>query len=263
MPTYRLDLAYDGSRFHGYAKQPNVRTVQGDLEAALAPHTKGVDTFVAGRTDKGVHATNQVVSFTCWELDTQRVLRSLNSQLAPEIAAHRLVIAPEGFHARFSATGRAYRYRIRNAGVHDPLSAATVWTIAAPLDVDAMNAAVAPLIGLHDFAAFCRKQGNRSANREVLWATREVLWAAWRRASDKVELAIAAESFCHQMVRSIVGLSVEVGRGVVDVSEVIGILASRDRRPTIGLAPPHGLTLVAVAYGYEPLTRPSWVATTE
>lgn len=263
MPTYRLDLAYDGSRFHGYAKQPNVRTVQGDLEAALAPHTQGVATFVAGRTDKGVHATNQVVSFTCGELDSARVLRSLNTQLAPEIAAHRLVVVPDDFHARFSATGRAYRYRIRNADVHDPLSAATVWTYAYPLDVGAMNDAVEPLIGQHDFAAFCRKQGNRSTNRDVLWATREVLWATWRRDSDRVELSIAAESFCHQMVRSIVGLSVEVGRGIIGASEVRGILASRDRQPTIGLAPPHGLTLVAVAYDYEPLPRPSWVATTE
>lgn len=255
MPTYRLDVAYDGSRFHGYAKQPNVRTIQGELEAALRPHTGAVDTFVAGRTDKGVHATEQVVSFACDELDTVRVLRSLNGRLAPEIAARRLVVAPDDFHARFSATGRAYRYRIRNAEVHDPLSATTVWTYPEPLDVVAMNEAVGPLIGPHDFAAFCRKQADRSRTREVLWAT-------WRRKGEEVDLSIGATSFCHQMVRSIVALSVEIGRGRVDASEVVDILASLDRNRAEGVAPPHGLTLVAVAYDYEPLPRPSWVATT-
>ena len=99
MPTYRLDLAYDGGRFHGYAKQPDVRTVQGDLESALAPHTGGAETFVAGRTDKGVHASEQVVSFSCGELDTDQVLWSLNRQLAPEIAARDLTKMPDDFHA--------------------------------------------------------------------------------------------------------------------------------------------------------------------
>ncbi|MCL1598368.1 MAG: tRNA pseudouridine(38-40) synthase TruA [Actinomycetia bacterium] len=255
MPTYRLDLAYDGSRFHGYARQPNVRTVQGELEEALGPHTGGAGTFVAGRTDKGVHATEQIVSFRCAALDTGHVMRSLNSRLAPEIAVHRLIEVSDGFHARFSATGRAYRYRIRNAEVHDPLSAASVWTVADPLDVDAMNVVAAAFVGEHDFAAFCRRLEDRSLIREVFWAR-------WCRNGDRIDLSIGARSFCHQMVRSIVALCVEVGRGNIDASDVPEILESLDRRRAKGVAPPHGLALVAVAYDDEPLPRPSWVATT-
>lgn len=255
MPTYRLDIAYDGSRFYGYAIQPNVPSVQGRLEDALAPYTGGVTTHVAGRTDKGVHASQQVVSFTCEEFDTEKAIRSLNSLLSPEIAARSLVIVEDDFHARFSATGRAYRYRIRNARVHDPLTAAIVWTFEAPLDVDLMNETVEHLVGVHDFSAFCRRHDNRNP-------VREVLWAKWRRAREELVFSIGARSFCHQMVRSIVALSVEVGSEIVDVSEVPEILASRDRANAKGVSPAHGLALVAVAYDEEPLPSPGWVATT-
>ena len=252
MPTYRLDLAYDGSRFHGYAKQPDVRTVQGDLEMALAPHTNDAETFVAGRTDKGVHATEQVVSFACEELDVDKVLWSLNSQLAPQIAARRLAEVSDDFHARYSATGRAYRYRINNSTVHDPLTAGSVFTYPEPLDVDLMNRAVEGLVGSHDFAAFCRRQDGKATERIVFWAQ-------WRRKGTMVELSIGANAFCHQMVRSIVGVCLEVGRGRVPVASVPDILASSERHRSAGAAPAHALILVAVAYDYEVLPRPSWV----
>ena len=252
MPTYRLDLAYNGASFHGYAKQPDVRTVQGDLEAALKPHTGGAETFVAGRTDKGVHATEQVVSFVCDDLDTEQVLWSLNSQLAPEIAARHLAMVPDDFHARYSATGRAYRYRISGTTLHDPLSAGTTYTYPERLDVDAMNEAVGPLVGTHDFAAFCRKQDGKATDRLVLWA-----W--WRRTDEIIELSIGANAFCHQMVRSIVGVCLEVGRGRISPQTVPKILDSGERHRSAGAAPAHGLALVAVAYDYEPLPRPSWV----
>jgi len=252
VPTYRLDLAYDGSGFFGYAVQPNVRTVQGDLERALEPHTGGATTYVAGRTDKGVHATEQVVSFTCGELDTARVLRSLNSQLRPEIATRRLRVVPDDFHARFSATGRAYRYQIRNADVHDPFTASTVWTVTESLDVAVMNDSVEPLVGIHDFATFCRQHRGRPT-------VKELLWARWRRKEDCVDLSIGAASFCHQMVRSVVAMSVEVGHGKVTVARSTEVFRALDRRQGYGVAPPHGLALVAVAYDYEPLPKPSWV----
>jgi tRNA pseudouridine38-40 synthase len=255
VPTYRLDIAYDGSRFYGYAIQPNVPSVQGRLENALAPYTGGVKTHVAGRTDKGVHASHQVVSFTCEEFDTDKALRSLNSLLSPEIAARSLVVVEDDFHARFSATGRAYRYRIRNASVHDPLTAALMWTFEAPLDADLMNETVEHLVGTHDFSAFCRGHDNRST-------VREVLWAKWRRAGEELVFSIGARSFCHQMVRSIVALSVEVGSGLVEVSEVPEILESLDRAKAKGVSPAHGLALVAVAYDEETLPSPGWVATT-
>ena len=251
MPTYRLDLAYDGSGFHGYARQPSVRTVQGELEAALTPHTGPVDTFVAGRTDKGVHASGQVVSFESPPIDVARVQRSLNSQLRPEIAVWRIREAGEGFHARFSATGRAYRYRINNSSVHDPFRSRTEWTFAEDLNEQAMDEGVQALLGEHDFAAFCRKQDDRPT-------TRRLEWCGWHREGDRLDLSIGASSFCHQMVRSIVAVSAEVGRGKLEPGDVERILASRDRARGKGAAPPEGLTLVAVAYG-KPLPRPAWV----
>jgi tRNA pseudouridine38-40 synthase len=252
VPNHRLDIAYDGSGFFGYAKQPNVRTVQGVLETALEPYTGGAITYVAGRTDKGVHASSQVVSFNCGELDTARVLRSLNKQLAPEIAAHTLAVVDEKFHARFSATGRAYRYRIRNASVHDPLTAHTMWTVTRHLDVDLMNRAVAQFVGEHDFAALCRKFEDKSM-------TRTVVWAQWRRKGDRLDLSIGAHAFCHQMVRSVVALCVEVGLGDRDPEDITPIIAGKDRGTIKGvLAPPRGLSLVAVAYDHDPVPRPGW-----
>jgi len=252
MPTYRLDLAYDGGSFHGYGIQKDQRTVQGELERALRPHTAGATTQVAGRTDRGVHATSQVVSFTSRALDIDYVRHSLNSQLGPEIAVRSLVEADDDFHARFSATGRAYRYRVLNEQVHDPLRAATTWHVREPLDIDAMNEAVGHLVGEHDFAAFCRRYRDRST-------VRRIEWARWHRDTDELHLSIGATAFCHQLVRSIVALTVDVGRQIVEVADVPRILEGRDREIARGVAPPHGLTLVAVSYGEEELPRPAWV----
>lgn len=244
MTTYRIDLAYDGSEFHGYARQPNVRTVQGELEAALFKLTDVVETTVAGRTDKGVHARAQVVSFEAeQDLDTDLVFRSLNRQLAPEIAVSRVAVAPAGFSARFSATGRAYTYLVLNRSVPDPFLARTSWFYKTPLDLDLMNRGVAHLVGEHDFAAFCRRAPDRSTQRRLDSA----LWTDLDRGL--LAFDVAASSFCHQMVRSMVALSVEIGRGRVAPEQVPAILSSRDRHQSKGAAPAHGLTLVAVDYG--------------
>ena len=241
MPTYRLDLAYDGSGFHGYARQPDVRTVQGVLEEALSAHTGAIDTSVAGRTDKGVHAEGQVVSFSAdCELEVARLLRSLNRQLGPEIVALRLDIAPEGFHARFSATARRYRYRILNRNAPDPFLAATSWHYEKPLDVDAMDRSVQVLVGEHDFATFCKKSASSTIRR--------IRTAKWSRNGDLVDFDIAAQSFCYQMVRSIVAASVDVGRGSLPTSALEVLLGSRDRSMGRGAAPAHGLTVVGVEY---------------
>lgn len=253
MPTYRLDVAYDGTGFRGYAIQPNQRTVQGELEAALAHHTGSVSTSVAGRTDRGVHAAGQVIGFShAVEIDTERVLRSLNSQLGEEIAILDLRRVEDGFHARFSATGRAYRYQVLNRVVHDPQRARTSWHVAERLDVDAMNEASALLVGTHDFVSFCR-----SAVGAV--TSRDVRWAAWRRRGDLVEFAIAANAFCHQMVRGLVVVLVDVGRRRVSPVEIKARLAAEDRSAGGGAAPPQGLTLMAVGYPEEPLEPPDWI----
>jgi len=243
MATYRLDLAYLGTKFHGYAKQPNVRTVQGDLEAALGRVLGPVDTVVAGRTDKGVHASAQVASFeTTIEVDPRRLARSLNKQLAPEIAVTALAAAAEGFHARFSATGREYKYRILNREAPDPFLAATSWHFTTPLDIEAMNEGAECLHGIHEFASFCRALKGRSTIRDL----RQVQWN--QLGNGVKELSIAASSFCQQMVRSIVAVCVDVGRGKLDPKDVARILSAEDRRAAAGAAPAHGLTLVGVEY---------------
>lgn len=243
MPTYRLHLAYDGSGFHGYARQPRVRTVQGELEEALFAHTGTVETFVAGRTDKGVHAAAQVVSFeAAAELDTDRVTRSLNRRLAPEIAVLSLVVVPDGFHARFSATGRRYVYRVLTGEVPDPFLARTTWHVPGPLDVAAMDEAARHFLGEHDFASLCRKPPGVVTVRLV----RRAEWTC--RGSRLLEFHVEASSFCHQMVRSMVALCVDVGRGKVDAAAVPRILEAMDRHAARGVAPPHGLTLVGVTY---------------
>jgi tRNA pseudouridine38-40 synthase len=242
MPTYRLDVAYDGTGFHGYARQDNVRTVQGCFETALFHRTGEIKTAVAGRTDAGVHAAGQVISFSVDDpLDVGELQRSLNRQLGPEIAVHAISEVPDDFHARFSATGRRYRYRIWNAPVHDPLSVRTTWHIPEPLDVPAMERVAASLVGTHDFASFCRTATGRSTVREL----RE---AAWSRAGDVVELSIAANAFCHKMVRSIVATSVEVGRGRLNPEAAAELLAERERTMGHGSAPSRGLTLISVEY---------------
>lgn len=254
MPTYRLDLAYDGTDFHGFSKQPGLRTIQGELEEALIHHTGPVETSVAGRTDKGVHATGQVVSFAAdAELEVDRVARSLNSQLSDEIAVLGLVRVDDGFHARFTASARAYRYDVVNRPVPDPLRARTAWHVSEPLDLELMNAASDVFSGEHDFASFCRKAEGQST-------TRNVLWAGWHDWSHVVEFSIAANAFCHQMVRSIVTVLVEVGRSRLPVADVEGILAARDRNHAKGTAPAHGLTLVAIGYPGERFEAPDWQA---
>jgi tRNA pseudouridine38-40 synthase len=240
---YRLDLAYDGTGFHGYARQPAVRTVQGELEAALERHLGSVETFVAGRTDRGVHASGQVASFdTDADVDVDRLRRSLNRMLGPEISVLALRRCGPGFHARFSATGRAYTYLVLDREAPDPFLARTAWHYGHPLDAGRMGAAAAQFVGEHDFASLCRAAEGRSTVRRV----RE---ASWRRVRQGLlAFDVAATSFCHQMVRSMVALCVEVGRGRVEPDAVPAIIAARDRAAAKGVAPPHGLTLVRVDY---------------
>lgn len=243
MGTYRLDLAYDGAGFRGYARQPDVRTVQGELEAALARILEPVETEVAGRTDAGVHARQQVVSFrTGRAVDCNRLLRLLSGLLGPEVVVYRCEPVPDGFSARFSAIRRTYRYRVLNRPHADPLLRRVTWHVKDPLDVTAMSRAARYLEGEHDFAAFCRRAEGRSTVRTVLAAR----WSA--RPDDIVQLEIVGSAFCHQMVRSITAYSVEVGRGRLSPYDTPRVVAARDRNAARGAAPPHGLVLWRVDY---------------
>ncbi len=244
MTVVRLTLAYDGTGFRGWAKQRDQRTVQGVLEAALqrflgeAPRLS-----VAGRTDAGVHARGQVVSFDATaEVDVTRLRRALNAMLAPEVVVTDARHAPEGFDARYSATAREYRYRIDVGPVPDPFTARYVWHRPGQLSLPRMRAAARLLGGEHDFASFCRVPQDGSST------VRRLERLTVSRVGEHVEIVARANGFLHQMVRSIVGTLVAVGEGRIDPGQIPAILAARDRSAAGPLAPASGLTLERVVY---------------
>lgn len=252
---YRLDLGYDGTGFRGWARNVGVRTVQGEIENALATVLQEeVALSVAGRTDAGVHARHQVASFSVeTDIDESAVVRSLRTMLGPEISVHTLRQTPEDFNARFSATSRSYRYFIQEGESHDPLQSPWVWHLSEALDLSAMNLAAGAFIGEHDFASLCRAPDVGTTERtvdEALWertGTRHQAPGSSTEGSLLV-FSVTAKAFCHQMVRSMVALCVDVGRGRVAPDAVPGILEKRDRTAARGVAPPHGLTLWEVDY---------------
>ena len=245
MPRYRLDLSYDGSGFHGFARQaPGVRTVQGVLEESLGRvFQEDVTLVVAGRTDTGVHARHQVVSFTAGrEIPTSQVVRAATSMLGPEVVATHCSVVPADFSARFDAVSRTYRYFLVDGETADPLRRHTTWHVSQRLDTDAMNRAAADFVGERDFATFCRRKDGRPTVRTVYGA--EVR----RELDETVIFEIRAKAFCHQMVRSITGFLVEVGRGRRPADAVPGLLAAHDRAAVPSPAPPSGLVLWLVQY---------------
>lgn len=246
----RLVVAYDGGAFHGFAANEGVRTVGGTLAEAL--HTvlgHRVDLTCAGRTDKGVHARAQVVSFDAraGRVDPPTLVKSLNALCGPDIAVTQAALVAADFDARFSATARRYRYRIVNRPAPDPFRSRYAWHVDDELSWPAMVLACDALIGEHDFAAFCRRPKRRDGEEASL--VRRVVAAGWERADDdELRFEIEASSFCHQMVRSVVGLLVDVGRGRRHAGDVLAIIRSRDRNRVGNLAPPQGLTLWTVRY---------------
>jgi len=243
MATYRLDVAYDGAGFSGYARQDGQVTIQGELEGALAV-TLGasVVTAVAGRTDAGVHALGQVVSFQSEdELDVDRLWRSLNGIVGPAIAVTGVSRVEEDFDARHSATWRRYRYLIDTRPFHDPLTRHLSWHVGRSLDLESMRSAGMAFIGEHDFSSFCRSVEGRSNRRRVTELASE-------EAEGLITIWMQANAFCHQMVRSVVGYLYDVGRGFSDGSVAAAVIEAGDRSAVATVAPPHGLTLWSVGY---------------
>jgi tRNA pseudouridine38-40 synthase len=252
----RLDLAYDGTDFAGWAKQPGLRTVEGELEDALDTvlRTSGTRMTVAGRTDAGVHARGQVVHV---DVDAEvfaaargrgdatledALLRRINGVVGGDVRVLRVGVAPDGFDARFSALWRRYAYRIvDDPALVDPLTRRHVVTWHRPLDSDALNVASAQLVGLNDFAAFCRKREGRTSIRSLLEFD-------WERVEGVLVARVVADAFCHSMVRSLVGCVAAVGEGREQPSFASEVLAGRFRPPNVTVAPPHGLTLEEVGY---------------
>jgi tRNA pseudouridine38-40 synthase len=239
----RLDVAYDGAAFAGWARQPGQRTVQGELEAALGRLLREpVRLTVAGRTDAGVHARAQVAHADVpTGVDLADVQRRLASLLPADVRVRRVVPAPAGFDARFSALARRYAYRVADdpTGV-DPLRRHdTVWH-RRRLDVTAMRSAAAPLLGEHDFAAYCKPRPGATTVRRLLRLDVE--------RADAVVLDVEADAFCHTMVRALVGALLAVGDGRRPVRWPAELLAARTRDSRVVVVPAHGLTLVGVTY---------------
>ena len=253
----RLLLAYDGTDFYGAQVQTERRTVGSALEGALARITgEAVRVTFAGRTDRGVHAAGQVAHCTlATTLPDQRLWRALNGLLPDDLAVLGLSTAADDFHARYGAQWREYRYRVWNAPVRLPALARSTWHLIRPLDLAALDAAAATLLGEHDFAAFAGQGlgGDRPQGRSTV---RSVLRAEWaERAADTpgipgriVELSIRANAFLPQRVRTIVGAAVEVGLGRRDVAWLARCLRERKRANVPAPAPPQGLTLWRVGY---------------
>ena len=240
-------VAYHGAGFHGFALQPGVPTVGGALAGALERHLRHtVELTCAGRTDTGVHAWGQVVTFEARaDVDAAALQRATNRALHPNVVVRAVEPAPPGFDARRSATGRRYRYTVRNHPVGDPFTAATAWHVAPRLDLTAMRLACDALYGEHDFSSFCRRPPLDGAS-----LVRVVRGADWADLGEgMLRFEIEASSFCQQMVRSIVGTMVEIGRGKRKAGEMAAVVRARSRAAAGQLAPPHGLCLWEVNYG--------------
>jgi tRNA pseudouridine38-40 synthase len=247
----RLDLGYDGTGFAGWAAQPGLRTVQGVLEAALGTlfRVPRVPVVVAGRTDAGVHATGQVchcdVDPARWDQERDRIVRRLAGLLPPDVRVYAVTPAPAHFDARFGALWRRYRYRICDAeyGV-PPLRRVDTAGWKRALDAPAMHRAGQRLLGLNDYAAFCRR-------REGASTVRRVQQLAVARTGELVEIEVQADAFCHSMVRSLVGALATVGEGNRDADWPHRLLTLGRRSDEVPVAPAHGLTLLAVGYPSE------------
>ena len=244
-PLYRAVVEYDGTDFLGFQIQAQGRTVQGVLEEALLQLTqKHVRVVGAGRTDAGVHAWGQVVAFrAAWSRSLSRLHRGLNAVLPADIAIVSLDPAPAGFHPRFSAVERWYRYQIGLWQGHSPLRARYAWEIGPGLDIEAMNQAAAALVGSHDFATFGRApQGDNTV--------RTVTQAVWREAFPYLYFDIRANAFLQRMVRNLVAALVWVGQGKCSSEQFVEFLRRRDRSLAAPPAPPQGLFLMAVKYSH-------------
>jgi len=244
----RMVLAYDGSQFHGMAENDGVATVAGalrDVVERVVGHP--VQLSVAGRTDAGVHAWGQVVSFdvVAEKADAERLALAVNRQCGPAVVVREATLAAPDFDARFSARTRRYRYTVLNRPVQDPFLAATSWWVPEPLELNALRLGCDALLGSHDFSSFCRRP---KGGAEVS-LVRRVVDARWVDLGEGVlRFDIEATAFCHQMVRSITGTLVDMGRGRRRAGEMAAIVRARARAAAGSIAPPHGLCLWDVLY---------------
>ena len=240
----RLDFAYDGTNFFGWGKQPDRRTVQEEVEKAIAIISQSkIDSIVAGRTDAGVHATGQVIHVDVPEsINLDEIAYKLNRILDEDIRIIQVSIAPEAFHARFSALRRSYIYKILDKNLPvPPINRFDIASWYRPLEVDSLNEASALVLGHHDFAAFCKF-------REGGTTIRTLEKFQWERQGDLLVASVVADAFCYSMVRNLVGAAVCVADGRKEPSWMGELLANKERVSDSLVFPARGLTLSSVEY---------------
>lgn len=244
---FRIDLAYDGTDFSGWAIQPGLRTVEGDLVNALEVIFGKLENGlrVAGRTDAGVHAIAQVLHVDLTPVQARRIKsglpKRLNAMLPRDVRIHKVELAAEGFHARFSATSREYRYRINQSAIENPLIGRYQLWHKYPLDASKMHDAGQHLLGLHDFASFCKRRAGSTTIREM-----KKLRVS--EAKGEIVIDLEADAFCHNQVRSIVGALVAIGENTLSLKQLLAILDQKKRVGKFKVVGAEGLTLMKVNY---------------
>ena len=240
----KVVLEYDGRDFAGWQQQAHGRTVEAELKRALLEVTGSEHkVYAAGRTDAGAHAEGQVVSFEMdGRITPERLVGALNARLPGDVSVLSAEVAPDGFHARYSARWRRYRYRYLDRRARPALERGHCWHVGSGLDVEAMSAAAKALVGKHDWTSYC------SASEPPAGRVRDMRSAKVARRGDFVELELVAEGFLRGLARSIAGALAEVGRGGKAPEWVGEVLKARDRRLAPRTAPAGGLTLVEVIY---------------
>jgi tRNA pseudouridine38-40 synthase len=243
VPTVRLDIEYDGANFRGWAKQPGLRTVQGELEAALATILREpVELTVAGRTDTGVHALGQVASFAAATEPSPSLARGVNALAPADVAVKEAAVAPDGFDARRDARSRTYRYRLLTRRSPSPFEQGRALWWPHRIDREALDACAAALPGTHDFTAFTPTQTDH------VRFERNILQARWEDEGDILTLRIEADAFMRNMVRALVGTQLEVASSRRTVGDFRKLLQGAPRSAGGETAPPHGLYLESVSY---------------
>jgi tRNA pseudouridine38-40 synthase len=246
----KLILSYDGAEFSGWQVQPDAATVQGTLASAIGRITcEKVLPQGSGRTDAGVHALAQVMTFvTSSSVPTENFLKALNDMLPPSIRVLDVKEMPAGFHARHSAQRKIYRYRIYREPICPPFLARYVWHYPYPLNEQAMIGAASLVIGAHDFTSFAAVDPERGREGEPVSNVRTIFSSTWERAGEELVYTVSGSGFLHHMVRNLVGTFIVVGRGTLLADDVTRILAARNRSAAGATAPASGLYLVQVDY---------------
>jgi tRNA pseudouridine38-40 synthase len=250
MRNLKIVLAYDGAEFSGWQVQPAATTIQGELASAIGRVTgEKVLPQGSGRTDAGVHALAQVATFaTESPIPSQNLMKALNDILLPSIRVLEVTDEPPEFHARKSACGKTYRYRVYRGAICPPFLARYVWHYPYPLNEDAMGKAAGFVIGEHDFTSFAAVDLERGREHETASSVRQIFASTWERAGEELVYIVRGSGFLHHMVRNLVGTFVLVGKSTLKPADIPRILAARNRSSAGATAPARGLYLVSVEY---------------